>query len=166
MILLNALLTPDIGLMFWTLVVFGLLLLILWKFAWKPITHALKAREDSIEKALNEAQTAREEIASLKAENEKIIKEARLERDSILRHAKERGDALINQSREDAQKEGQRIMTETRNMVKKEKEIAFAELKTDLAEMVIDLASKVVLKELAGVAEHKELIEKNLKELK
>ena len=77
MILLNALLTPDIGLMFWVLIIFGLLLLILWKFAWGPIVKALQSREESIEKAINEAKTARLEVENLKAENEKIITEAK-----------------------------------------------------------------------------------------
>lgn len=165
MILLNALLTPDLGLMIWTLVIFSILLIILRKFAWKPITDALKSREESIEKAINEAKTARDEVANLKSENEKIIREAKLERDAIIKEAKERGDAIISEAREDAKREGKRILMETKEMVKKEKEIAFSELKSEIADMVVDLASKVIRTELTDKEKQKVLIEKDLNEL-
>ena len=165
MILLNALLTPDIGLMFWTLVIFSILLLILRKFAWKPIVNALKSREEGIEKAINEAKTAREEVANLKSENEKILKEARLERDAIIKVAKERGDAIINEAKEDARTESKRIMLETKDMINKEKDIAFSELKSEISGMVIDLASKIIRKELSDSEQQKILIEKDLNEL-
>ena len=166
MILLNALLTPDIGLMFWTLLTFGILLIILRKFAWKPIASALKSREESIEKALNEAKTARLEFDNLKTENEKIIQEAKLARDEIIKESKENGDAIISAAREDAQKESKRILQETLEMVKNEKEIAFNELKGEIAGMIIDLASKIIKKNLDDNQENKALIRKELDEIK
>ena len=165
MILLNALLTPNIGLMFWTILIFIILLLLLGKFAWKPIVKALKAREESIDKALNEAKIAREEISGLKEENEKLLKEARLERDAIIKEAKEKGDKLITAAKESAQKESKMILAEAREMVKKEKESTFKELKQDLASLVIDVAAKVIGKELRSPKDHKELIEDSLKDL-
>ena len=117
-------LAPDMGLMFWTLLIFLILLALLRKFAWKPIVSALKEREESIEKALNEARTAREEIENLKLENDKILIQAKLERDAMLRQAKELGDSIINQAKENAQNEGKQILIETRELVKKEKEQA------------------------------------------
>ena len=71
-------LAPDIGLMFWTILIFLILLFLLRKFAWKPIVSALKQREASIEKALNEARAARDDIENMKLENDKIITQAKL----------------------------------------------------------------------------------------
>jgi F-type H+-transporting ATPase subunit b len=156
---------PDIGLIFWMLVTFSIVLVILRKFAWKPIVNSLKNRENSIDKALNEAKSAREEIANLKAENEKIIQEAKIERDTIIKGAKEKGDEIIKISRSDAEKERKRILEETKNLVRKEKEVAFSEIKSELSEIIIDTASKIIRKELSDKKAHQEIIENNLKDL-
>lgn len=147
------------------LVTFTIVLIILKKFAWKPIINSLKNREDSIDRALNEAKSAREEIASLKAENEKIIQEAKIERDTIIKEAKEKGDEIIKISRSEAEKERNRILEDTKNLVRKEKEVAFNELKAELSEIIIDTASKVIRKELTDNKAHQEIIENSLKDL-
>ncbi len=165
MIVLNALLTPDIGLMFWTIVIFLILLFILRKFAWKPITEALKSREESIEKALNEAKVAREEIAGLKAENEMVMKQAREEREKMLREAREKGEVLMKEARQDADNERKKLLVETREQIKSEKEKAFNELKKDIGMLVIETTEKVIRKELSNKEKHKEFIEENLKDL-
>jgi F-type H+-transporting ATPase subunit b len=156
---------PDIGLIFWMLVTFSIVLVILRKFAWKPIVNSLKNRENSIDKALNEAKSAREEIANLKAENEKIVQEAKIERDTIIKEAKEKGDEIIKISRSDAEKERKRILEETKNLVRKEKEVAFSEIKSELSEIIIDTASKIIRKELSDKKAHQEIIENSLKDL-
>jgi len=158
-------LAPDIGLMFWTLLIFLILLFLLRKFAWKPIVTALKEREESIEKALNEARTAREEIENLKLENDKILTQAKLERDAMLRQAKEFGDSIINQAKENAQKEGKLILAETRELVKREKEQAMQELKNEIGDLVIKTASKVIRQELTSNDQQKKIIEESLKDL-
>lgn len=158
-------LAPDMGLMFWTLLIFLILLLLLRKFAWKPIVTALKEREESIEKALNEARTAREEIENLKLENDKILTQAKLDRDAMLRQAKELGDSIINQAKENAQKEGKLILAETRELVKKEKEQAMLELKNEIGDLVIKTASKVIRQELTNNDQQKKIIEESLKDL-
>jgi F-type H+-transporting ATPase subunit b len=158
-------LAPDIGLMFWTVLIFLILMFLLRKFAWKPIVTALKDREESIEKALNEARTAREEIESLKAENDKILTQAKLERDAMLRQAKELGDSIINQAKENAHKEGKQILAETRELVKKEKEQAMLELKNEIGDLVIKTASKVIRQELKNSDQQKKIIEESLKDL-
>jgi F-type H+-transporting ATPase subunit b len=166
MILINVnILAPDIGLMFWTLLIFLILLFLLRKFAWKPIVSALKERDESIEKALNEAKTARDEIENLKLENDKILTQAKLERDAMLREAKELGDSIINQAKENAQKEGKQILSETRELVKKEKERAMLELKNEIGDMVIKTASKVIRQELTSNDQQKKIIEESLKDL-
>lgn len=156
---------PDLGTLFWMLVSFLIVLFLLSKFAWKPILNMLKNREDSIEKALNEARIAREEIADLKSENDQILKQARIERDNLLHQAKEKGDEIINRAKQSAEEERKRIMQETREMVQKEKEMAFRELKDEISQLVIDTAAKVIGKELKSPEEHKSLIAENLKEL-
>lgn len=158
-------LAPDMGLMFWTLLIFLILLFLLRKFAWKPIVTALKEREESIEKALNEARTAREEIETLKLENDKILTQAKLERDAMLRQAKELGDSIVNQAKENAHKEGKQILSETRELVKKEKEQAMLELKNEIGDLVIKTASKVIRQELKSNDQQKKIIEESLKDL-
>ncbi len=82
------LLTPGTGLIIWQLVIFIGLFLLLAKFAWKPILSSLKEREESIQTALDQAEKAKIEMASLKSDNEKLLKETREERDKILRDAR------------------------------------------------------------------------------
>ena len=158
-------LAPDIGLMFWTLLIFLILLFLLRKFAWKPIVSALNQRDLSIEKALNEARIARDEIENLKLENDKILTQAKLERDAMLRQAKELGDSIISQAKENAQKEGKLILSETRELVKREKEQAMLELKNEIGDLVIKTASKVIRQELTGTDQQKKIIEESLKDL-
>jgi len=158
-------LAPDIGLMFWTILIFLILLFLLRKFAWKPIVSALKQREASIEKALNEARAARDDIENMKLENDKIITQAKLDRDAIIRQAKELGDSIVNQAKENAQKEGKQILSETRELVKKEKEQAMLQLKTEISDLVIKTATKVIRQELTGTEQQKKIIEESLKDL-
>lgn len=165
MILLSSLLSPDIGLMFWTILIFAILLFILRKFAWKPITEALKNREESIEKALSEAKIAREEVAGLKAENEKVIKEAKIERDKMLKEAKEKGDAFIQQAKIESEEVRKKMKLETLELLQKEKDIAFKELKQEIAVLVIETATKVIKRELEDPKKQKSFIEDSLKDL-
>ncbi len=165
MVLLNALLTPDIGLMFWTVLIFLLLLFILRKFAWKPIVEALKAREESIEKALNEAKIAREEIAGLKAENERIMKEARAEREKMLKEAREKGEQLIREAKQTAENERKKLLAEAHQQVKAEKDKAFQDLKKDITNLVIETAEKILRQELSDKNKYKQYIEENIKNL-
>ncbi|MBC8342961.1 MAG: F0F1 ATP synthase subunit B, partial [Bacteroidetes bacterium] len=122
MLILNALLTPNIGLMFWTIVIFLILLFLLKKFAWKPITEMLKSREESIDEALKQAVKAREEVDTLMAKNFELIAEGQKERDTIIKEAKERSDEIVNQAKEDARKEGKRLIDDANEMIKRERQ--------------------------------------------
>ena len=93
------LILPDVGLLFWMLLTFVIVLFILKKFAWKPILEGLKKREDSIEEAIESAKAVKEEMAQLKASNEDLMKEARGERDKLLREAKETKNSIVAKSR-------------------------------------------------------------------
>ncbi len=164
--LANPLLQPNIGLMFWTLLTFGILLLVLRKFAWGPIMTGLRTREQSIEEALNEAKRAREEMNSLKAENENLLAQARAERDRILKEAKEIKEKLISDAKTAAQEEGKRIMAQAQDAIEKEKATAFADLKEQVVTLAIEAASKIVKKELANTQQQETLIENYLNEVK
>ena len=108
------LVTPDIGTIFWMLLMFIILLVILKKFAWKPILNALENREKSIEDSLRSADRAREEMEQLKADNEKIMAEARLERDNMLKETKQISDRILSEAKVKATEEARLLIEATR----------------------------------------------------
>jgi len=152
------LVTPQIGLLFWTVLIFLILVFLLAKFAWKPILHMVEERTKSIEDALNSAETARKEMAGLKAENEQIIKEARAEHDKIIREAREMKDKIIAESKDTAKIEADKIVAQARQLIESEKLAAISELKKQVAELSVDIAEKVLGKELADKKKQSELI--------
>lgn len=152
------LLTPSPGLIFWMLLVFGILVFFLAKFAWKPILGALKEREDSIESALRMAEETRAEMAKLKADNDRIIAEARLERDKIIREAKNASDNLLAEAREKAITDGNKIIADAREAIQQEKTAMVAQMKKDVATFSIEIAEKVLRKELSDKKEQESLV--------
>jgi len=160
------LITPDIGLLFWMLIVFGIVLFILTKFAWKPILKALKDREQSIDQALKLAEKAREEMEKLQEVNEKIILEGRAERDAILRDAKEVKLQMIDDARQEASKETQRLLEAARSAIKGEKEAAIDEIRKQIVELSLDIAEKILREKLADSKEQKDLIDRLVREVK
>ena len=95
-----SLVLPELGLIFWQLVVFALLFLILTKFAWKPITSALHEREANIEGAIKQAELARQEMAQLKSENEVLLQKARQEREKMFEEARATSNTIIEDARD------------------------------------------------------------------
>jgi F-type H+-transporting ATPase subunit b len=164
MITLNALLKPDVGLMFWTLLIFLLLLIILRKFAWNPIIKALKDREEGIESALEEARIARKEVEEVRQNSEAIVNQAQMERDRILREVQQKRDELIGKSKEDALHEKNRIIMEAKEAAAREIEIAIKSAKAELAGMVMDIAVKIIRQELKDPDTQKKLIEEELRQ--
>ena len=158
------LLLPDLGLFFWTLIVFLIVLFILSRQAWNPISNALENREQSIQDALDEANKAREEINNLKAENDKLIQEAKVERDRILKEARETKDQIISDAREEAQKEAQKIKEEARKETEKERAKAFQELKGEVADIAMDIASQILRERLEKSDKQEELIQQYIEE--
>lgn len=157
---------PGIGLVFWMVVIFGLLLFILGKFAWKPIINSLHEREESIDEALKSADIAREEMKKLQADNEKLIQEAREERDNMLREARGRKDEIIQEARSGAEKERQKMIEAARQEIRNEKDAAVKDLKEQVAEFSIDIAEKILKEKLAEGNNQKKLVEKYVKEIK
>lgn len=143
------LVTPNFGLLFWQLITFLLVLWLLSKFAWKPIMAALREREASIEDALSAAEKAKLEIQGLKAENEKLLAEARLERDKILKEASEAGNSIIETAKQKANEEGARMITQAREAIENEKRAAITEVKNMAASLSIEVAEQILRRELA-----------------
>lgn len=160
------LVTPEFGLIFWQLVIFGIVLLLLRKFAWKPILSALNEREDSIENALRLASQAKLEMQALQAGNEKLLSEARLERDRILKEATDVSNKLIELAKNKATEEGSRMINQAREAIQNEKNAALAEVKNTAAQLSIDIAERILRRELADTASQKELVNSYLKEVK
>lgn len=157
---------PDFGLIFWMTVSFLIVVFLMRKFAWGPILSSLKERETSIEEALNAAKKAKEEVAGMKAENERILAEARNERDKILKEARDTKDAIVNEARTKAQVEGDRMINIARETIQNEKMAAITELKNQVATLSIEIAEKVIRQQLSSDEKQKALLQDLLKDVK
>jgi len=157
---------PEFGLIFWMTISFGILVFLLTKFAWKPIMKALKDREQSIENSLKSAEKARSEMANLKADNEKLLVEARNERDQILKQARDTKDQIINEARGKATEEADRLIKIARESIHNEKMAAITELKNQVANLSIEIAEKVIRQQLATDEKQKALVVEMLKDVK
>ena len=160
------LITPQLGLLFWQTVLFLLLLFILTKFAWKPIMSGLREREDSIESALRMADQANIEMQELKAGNEKLLADARQERDRMMQEA----TVMVNQFRETekvkAVEEANRITQQAREAIQTEKNAALAEVKNTAAQLSLNIAERILRRELADPAAQTQLVDSYLKDVK
>ena len=157
------LVTPAIGLMFWTVVIFILLLVILKKFAWKPILKSVDDRNNSITEALSSAEKAKAEMEELSANNEKILQEARIERDSIIKEARAIKENTISEAKNKASNESEKIILSAKEQISNEKMKAMTELKNEIADISIQMAEKIIKSELKDSESQKKLIEETLK---
>lgn len=148
----------SVGLFFWQSILFLALLFLLRKFAWKPILNAVNERESSIEEALKSAEKAKLEMAQLTAENEKIIAEARIERDKMLKEAKTASDKMITEAKEKASSEGDRLIIAAKEAIENEKKAAITEVKNQVAILSVEVAERILRKELSSKEAQKELI--------
>lgn len=160
------LLNPGIGLIIWQTIVFVLLFLLLAKLAWKPIITSLKDRERSIQDALDTAEKARNEMSQLKSDNEKLLKEAREERDRILREAREISIRMREEAQLDAKKTSEKIVEDARAAINIEKQAALKEVKVQVAMFSLEIAEKLIKKNLSGDKAQKDLVETYVKDLK
>jgi len=159
------LLTPDPGLFLWQLIVFVLLFLLLARLAWKPIINSLKEREASIQSALDTAEKARAEMSQLKSDNEKLLKEAREERDRILRDAREASNRLKDEAASDAKKAADKIIEEARAAIQIEKQAALKDVRIQVAMFSLEIAEKLMKKNLSNDQAQKELVNGYIKDL-
>ncbi|MCD6659313.1 MAG: F0F1 ATP synthase subunit B [Lentimicrobium sp.] len=159
------LVNPGIGLIFWMALSFGLLLFILGKFVWPPIMKALHEREKNIELALHEADKAREEMKQLMFTNEQMMLEAKEERDKLIGEARQIRESLIEEARAKAAEEASRMIENARERIHFEKLAAITELKNQIANLSIEIAEKVLKKELSDPAKQEEMVRESLKEI-
>lgn len=160
------LVTPGIGLLFWMLVSFSLVLFVLGKYAWKPIMKGIHQREDTIEKALEAANEAKKEMLKLKAGNEQLLRDAKDERDALMRDARKLKEAILDDARQKANEESERIIENARENIQFEKMAAINELKNQIASISIEIAEKLIGKELENKEQQQQLTEKLLNEVK
>lgn len=152
------LLTPDIGLLFWQVVIFLGLFFILRSFAWQPITDSLNERENNIQSALDLAEKTRLEMTAIKADNEKLLAQARQEREVILRGAKEIADKMVADSRDKAESEGRRMLEQARESMQNERQALVAQMKKEVVTLSLGIAEKVLRKELIDKSAQEQLV--------
>ena len=138
----------SFGLFFWQLLIFVGLILILKKFAWKPILDTLNERENSIRESLESAQKAKDEFSKIKADNEKILSNAKKERDFIISDAKKTGREIIEDSKNVAKIESEKIIENARESIIQEKDLVLKDLKSQVVDISVEIASKILQKEL------------------
>jgi F-type H+-transporting ATPase subunit b len=155
------LLTPDFGLIFWTLIAFLIVFFILKKFAWKPILNSLDAREKGIADSLQTAERVKNEMAQLKSEHEDLLIRAREERGAMLKEARETKERIINEAKEQAKVEASKIIAETKQAIENQKMAAIIDVKNEVGKMVIEISEKILRRELSS----KEAQEEHIKDL-
>ncbi len=142
------LLTPEIGLLVWTLIAFLVMFFILGKFAWPAIMKGLREREQGITNSLETAERVRNEMAQLKSENEALLATAREERAQLLKEARETKDRVINEAKEQAKIEANKIITEAQQAINTQKMAAITEVKNQVGKLVLEVTEKVLRREL------------------
>jgi len=155
----------SLGLFFWQTLLFVALLLLLKKFAWKPILDAVNERETSIKDSLSAAKKARRDMEAVQADNKRILKEARAERDALLAEAKTASVQIVNQAKEDAKVAADKITAQAQETIQNEKIAAIKELKGQVASLSIDIAEKVIQTELKDKATQEQLVTQLVKEI-
>jgi F-type H+-transporting ATPase subunit b len=159
------LIKPDIGLLIWMMVSFGVVTFALIKYAWKPILKAIKERENTIEKRLLAAKKAKDELARIEFGNEKITALAKIERENMLKEAKEIKNKVIEEARNEAKIEARKIIEEARRGVEKEKMDAINEIKNQISELSIIIAQKILKHELEQKENQKKLVNKLIEDI-
>jgi F-type H+-transporting ATPase subunit b len=154
----------SVGLFFWQTVLFVLLVLLLKKFAWKPILDAVNEREQGIKDALEAAEQAKQEMANLQSDNEKLLKEARAERDAMLKEARDIKNKMINDAKDEAKVEADKMVAQAQAAIESEKKAALVDLKNQVASLSLDIAEKVVKENLANDDKQQKLVKSLLKD--
>ena len=158
--------TSPESLVFWTTLIFVVFFLLMRKFAWKPILGAVKGREDSINNALLAAENAKKDMQNLKADNEKLLAEARAERDLMMKEAREIKEKMIADAKSEAQVQGAAMIESAKASIESEKNAAMAELKNQVATLSIEIAEKLLQGELSNKEAQNKLVEKMLGDAK
>lgn len=154
------------GLFFYQAVILTVLLVLLAKFAWKPIMDAITAREEGIANAIASAEAARKEMQNLQADNQRILQEARAERDAMIKEAREIKDKMIADAKAEAQVQGEKMIEQAKATINSEKNAAMAELKAQVSGLSLEIAEKILKQELSNPQAQTTLVEKMLEDVK
>lgn len=160
------LLTPSFGLIFWTLLAFIIVFFILKKFAWKPILESLNLREKGIADSLETAERVKREMTQLKSENEDLLLKAREERGAMLKDARDTKERIINEAKEQAKVEANKIISEAQQAIQAQKMSAITDVKNQLGKLVVEVTEKVLRKELSNKEAQEEHIKGLVDEVK
>jgi F-type H+-transporting ATPase subunit b len=153
------------GLFILQAVILLVLIVLMRKFAWKPILDSLQSREEGIQNALDAAEDAKKEMQNLNADNEKLLKEARAEREAMLKEAREMKDQIVAAAKQDAQTIADDMVLQAKATITSEKQAAMSELKNTVSGLALEIAEKVVKQELSNKDKQLELVEKSLAEV-
>lgn len=156
----------ELGLFFWQMLIFIGLILLLRKFAWKPILDSVNNREEGIRNALSSAEKAREEMVALQAKNEETLQQARMERDAMLKEAREIKEKMIADAKADAVSEGAKMIEQAKAAINAEKNAAMAEMKAQVSSLSLEIAEKLLKEELSNKESQIKLVDKMLADAK
>lgn len=159
-------LLPKLGLLIWNLIAFLVVFFLLKKFAWPAILKGLKEREQTIADSLATAEKVKMEMAQLKSDNEALMKKAQEERAIMLKEAKETKDKIINEAKEQAKLEANKIVTEANAAIEQQKMAALTDVKNKVGTLVIEVAEKVLRRELSNKSEQEKYISDLAKDVK
>ncbi len=159
------LITPEFGLLFWQTITFLVLLLLLSRFAWKPIMSSLREREETIEGALRSAELARQEMTKLRADNERLLDEARAERDAMMRKAQQTADTIVEEAKNKAAAESNRIVESARAAIQSERQAAIDDIRRQVATLSVDIAEKVIRRQINGDPQQRQLVDQFVKDI-
>ncbi|MDO6759778.1 F0F1 ATP synthase subunit B [Tamlana sp. 2_MG-2023] len=152
------------GLFFMQAIILLVLIVLMRKFAWKPILESLQTREDGIKDALDAAQNAKLELQNLQADNEKLLQEARIERETLLKDARDIKSKMIEDAKDEAQTQANKMIEQAQVAIESEKKSAMVELKKQVADLSLEIAEKVVRTELSSKDKQLQLVESMLAE--
>lgn len=160
------LLTPEFGLFFWTLLAFLVVLFILRKFAWKPILKTLSERETGIADSIAAAERVKKEMQEMQAENEKIMADAREQRSRILKEAKDEQERIINKAKDDTKTIADKMIADAQQQIQQQKMAALTEVKNEIGNLAVEVAEKVLRKQLASAESQNEYAKMLVDEIK
>ena len=158
------LVTPDAGLLFWMVVIFGLLFFLLWKFGFPVITSMVEKRNATIEKSLKDAHQIEAQMAGMLAEHAQMLEDARKEQAQILREATDTRNKILASAKDEAREEAGKILAEARTEIAAEKEAALRDVRKEVAVLSVSIAEKILRKELAMDQEQREYIDRMVEE--
>jgi len=160
------LVTPALGLIFWQTLTFLIVLFLLSRFAWKPIMKALKDREASITDKLAAAEQAKQKMEAIEADNAKLLDEARIESNKIIKAAQQASEQLRQQEKEKTEKEIAKMLDDARKQIQSEKQAAVSDMKTQIASFSLEIAEKVLRKQLENPSTQQALVTEMIDEIK